>query len=336
MSHSRAPIVSVVLPFFNAERALERAVLSILNQTYSSLELILVNNNSSDKSLSIAQQLAETDLRIVLVAEIQIGVSYAANKGNALAKGKYIARMDADDFSHPTRIEKQVQLLNEKPEIGVASCLVNHVGHHENTRGLSKFVDWANELILPIQIELNRFIEAPFINPTVMFRKELLKEHGEFIHGDFPEDYELWLRWISKGVKIQKVPEILFDWYDSDTRLTRTDNRYSIDAFYRTKTQYLSKWLTETKNATIWVWGAGRVSRKRASFLAEMGISIQGYIDVKSRSFEDNQCINFKEFNWESKTFVLSYVANWGAREKIREFLISKGKVEGIDFILVA
>ena len=336
MTDPQYPKVSVVLPFFNAEKTLERAVRSVLNQTFSDFELILVNNNSTDESLNIAWLLSAEDERIKLLSEPRQGVTFAANTGNEAAIGEYIARMDADDVSHPERLEKQVELLDKNLEVGVASCLVQHIGHHELTGGLAKFVDWSNSLQTSEEIRFNCFIEAPVINPTVLYRRELLKRYGGYIHGDFPEDYEMWLRWISNGVNIKKVPEVLFDWYDSDSRLTRTDKRYSTDAFYRTKTEYLVKWLKKNDHPYVWVWGAGRITRQRTDLLKKKGIWIEGYIDVKERELKDACCIPFDHFNWEAPAFILSYVANWGARDEIRNYLVSKGKTEGIDFILVA
>lgn len=190
MNEHLHPRVSVVLPYFNAEHTIERAVRSILEQTFCNFELILVNNHSTDQSANIAWLLASEDSRIKLMAEPKQGVSYAANTGNIAAKSEYIARMDADDVSHPTRLEKQVQLLDSQAEIGVASCLVNHLAHHDKTKGLEKFVNWCNDLQNPEDISLNRFIEAPVINPTVLFRRELPDLFGAFRHGNFPEDYE--------------------------------------------------------------------------------------------------------------------------------------------------
>lgn len=330
------PKVSIVMPYFNAQETLERAVNSILHQTYSNFELLLVNNNSSDNSPQIATRMASTDQRIRILNETVQGVVFAANKGNSAAKGQYIARMDADDVSLPARIEKQVMLLDSKPEIGVASCLAEHLGHHQKTDGINQYVDWVNSLRMPHEIELNRFVEMPLINPTTMFRRDLIGQFGGFLHGNFPEDYELWLRWMNYGVKIEKVPEVLFQWHDSDTRLTRTDPRYSIDAFYQTKAAYLSKWLLSQNHQHVWVWGAGRVTRKRVDFLAQTGILIEGYIDIKKREFDETCCISFNDFDWQAPSFILSYVGNRGAREKIRQFLFAKGKIEGSDFLMVA
>jgi glycosyltransferase involved in cell wall biosynthesis len=328
--------VSVVMPFYNAGATIARAIQSILDQTYSNFELILVDNNSTDNSIGIAREFAEKDRRIVLLHEPRQGVTYAANTGNNAARGEYIARMDADDVSLPKRLCKQVLFLDEHPPVGVVSCFVEHVGHHKSTVGIEKYVNWANSLDTPEKISLNRFVEMPLINPTVMFRRELLQQHGGYIHGDFPEDYEMWLRWMGRGVKLAKVPEVLFRWYDSDTRLTRSDVRYSTDAFYRTKAGHLADWLMMNDHPYIWVWGAGRKTRKRVKYLMEKGIFVEGYIDVKPRFLEDTCCIYYEEFNWEAPAFILSFVGNHGARDKIRNYLLLKGKVEGRDFLMMA
>ncbi len=330
------PTVSIVIPFYNAQKTLERAVRSILDQTYADFELILVDNNSTDDSVHIAWFLAANDSRIKLICEKKQGVAYAANAGIATAKGKYIARMDADDISLPLRIEKQVQLLDKNPEIDVASCLVKHIPHHNNTSGIETYIEWVNSLTQAHEIYINRFIEMPVINPTVMYRSILHDKHGVYTHGDFPEDYDLWLRWLCDGVKIKKIPEILFHWYDSDTRLTRSDERYRTEAFYNVKAEYLAQWLIKKQMPYVWIWGAGRKSRQRAQLLEEKGIWIEGYIDVKERNFTDICCIHYEQFNWNAPSFILSYVGNRGARNKIREYLKSKGKTEGENFLLIA
>ena len=95
------PKVSVILPFFNAEQTLNRAIESIANQSYSNFECILIDNNSTDKSNSIAKEWVTKDNRFILTTEEKQGVVFASNKGFEIAQGKYIARMDADDFASP-------------------------------------------------------------------------------------------------------------------------------------------------------------------------------------------------------------------------------------------
>src|SRR2546425_6870649 len=102
-----------------------------------------------------------------------------------------------------------------------------------------------------------------------MFRRELLNKHGGYREGDFPEDYELWLRWLDAGVTMAKVPRVLLTWNDAPERLSRTDRRYDVEAFYRCKAFYLARWLKRHVDASrpLLVWGAGRPTRKRAEHL---------------------------------------------------------------------
>ena len=111
--------ISVLLPFRNAAITLDAAVASIAIQSYVAWELLLINNASADESPAIARRWAEHDPRITLLHEPRIGIAHALNTGLACATGSYIARMDADDVSHPERIAKQAAYLDAHPEIGV-------------------------------------------------------------------------------------------------------------------------------------------------------------------------------------------------------------------------
>ena len=135
-----------------------------------------------------------------------------------------------------------------------------------------------------------------------------------------------------------KVPDVVLDWYDYPQRLTRTDDRYTTDAFYRIKTHYLADWLQQHNPfyPKIVVWGAGRKSRQRARLLEEKGIKIDAYIDVVRDKTQEHPCIFYQDIAPPGQYFVVSYVGNRGQREKIRDFLISRGYQEGMHFILAA
>jgi hypothetical protein len=107
-----------------------------------------------------------------------------------------------------------------------------------------------------------------------MFRRVLLQEHGGYASGDFPEDYELWLRWMDAGVQFGKVDAELLLWSDAPTRLSRNDPRYRPKAFYRIKCVYLARWLKRHAEPSreIWLWGADG-SHGSASALEAEGIS---------------------------------------------------------------
>lgn len=326
-------IVSVVLPFRNAESTLGSAIQSILDQTFEEFELILVNNASTDNSVEVVHSIK--DPRIRLVNEPKVGVVHAANRGLKEAKGDYIARMDADDWSAPTRLKRQVELLVHKPEIGLVSGIVENLG--EPTAGFKQYLDWVNQVRSPEQIFLNQFVEYPIVNPSIMFRRDLINRFGDYKCGDFPEDYEFFLRLSTGGVRMQKVNEVVLKWNDLPCRLTRTHPSYSEEAFNKIKSNYLASWLKKNNqfDPQIWVWGAGKQARKRSSELESHGIQILGYIDVsrKERS-GDLPVIHFDDLPDLPDRFIVSYVSNWGARDEIKAYLKGRNWREGMDFIL--
>lgn len=336
------PIVSVVMPVRNAMRTIERAVSSIRRQTLPGWEMIAVDDGSQDATALLLDKAARTDSRIRVVRIPHGGITAALNEGISLANGRFIARMDADDISSPERLESQVRFLDAHMEVGVAGSLVAFGGDRRESAGFALHVDWLNTLVSHTQILLNRFVESPFAHPSVMFRHDLVAKHGGYLHGDFPEDYELWLRWLDAGVVMAKVPRVLLTWTDSATRLSRTNPRYRPAAFYRCKAAYLSRWLRGhvDDNRKILIWGAGRPTRQRADFLTAHGIEIEGYIDIdprkQGRVLRGRRIIAPDDLPPPEEVFVLGYVSKRGARDLIRRSLVAKRFVEGQDFLMAA
>lgn len=332
------PDVSVILPFYNADTTLSRAIESIASQSLRSFECILINNNSTDNSVEIAQNITVNDKRFFLIHEENQGVMFASNTGSKRARCKFVARMDADDRAYPNRLKLQADFLDANPDYGAVSGMVKHVSHSENTKGFARYVDWVNSVKTYGEILNSQFIESPIVNPSAMWRKEVAEKHGMFQHGDFPEDYEMWLRWLSEGVKIEKLNDTILDWYDSDTRITRTQSIYSDSAFYRIKTKYLAKWLEKNNpfHPRIAVWGASRISRRRARLLIQYGIEIECYIDIKKSRQLNQQVIYYNEIPSPDKMFILTYIKQMNARDEIQDFLHSRGYEEGMNYLLIS
>jgi len=206
--------------------------------------------------------------------------------------------------------------------------------------GYQAYVRWQNQLISPAEVADNIYVESPFAAPSVMLRRAVFDHVGRYAAGPFPEDYELWLRWLSAGVQMSKVSRELLRWNDAPARLSRNDKRYGTDAFYRCKALYLGRWLQTNVDSSrpIIVWGAGRPTRKRAEYLLEHGIEIRAYIDIdpekQGRSLSERPVLSPSEIPEDA--FVLAYVANRGARDLIRGQLQSGGRAEGQDFLMAA
>ena len=336
------PSISVVLPAYNAAATLFRAVDSIRAQTFRDWELIVVDDGSTDGTGEWLDSIARTEPRLRVLRRPHAGIVAALNAGLAAARGEFIARMDADDVSHPERLDEQSALFARRPELGLAGTLVEFGGCRERAAGYALHVDWLNRLVEPGEIALNRFVESPFAHPSVMFRRGLVEQWGGYREGGFPEDYELWLRWLDAGVETAKAPRVLLTWNDPPGRLSRNDPRYDADAFYRCKAFYLARWLKAhvPTGRRLLVWGAGRPTRKRAEYLAAHGVRIDGYVDVDprktGRSLGGRPVMATEELPAPEAVFVLGCVAVRGARELIRNHLCGRGFREGRDFMMTA
>ena len=183
------PMVSVLLSVYNGEKYLDEAIESILNQTYQDFEFIIINDGSTDKSLEIIEKYKKEDNRIVVISRENKGLIYSLNEGISQAKGKYIARMDADDISLATRFEEQVKFMEKNLDIGICGTAVIGFGEgiKENTWKLST----ADKTI-----KTGLLFSSCFAHPTVMIRRKLILEKKLYydkriLHA---EDFELWTR----------------------------------------------------------------------------------------------------------------------------------------------
>jgi glycosyltransferase involved in cell wall biosynthesis len=301
-----------------------------------------VDDGSTDGTGQILRAWTAREPRLEVVTMEHRGIAAALNTGVAEARGRFIARMDADDEAHPERLSEQRLLLEQDDRLGLVGSLVEFGGDRVNAAGYALHVDWMNALVTPQEISLNRFVESPFAHPSVMFRRELVERYGGYRQGDFPEDYELWLRWLEAGVVMTKAPRVLLTWHDAADRLSRRDARYALEAFYRCKAAFLARWLERqgALSRRLLVWGAGRPTRRRAEHLVTQGVAISGYIDIdprkKGRCLAGRSVIGPERLPPPEEAFVLGYVAKRGARELARADLRSRGYVEGRDFIMAA
>ena len=338
---NETPLVSVVMPAFNAAETIARAVRSVLAQTYRDFELIVVDDGSTDETAAEVRAAANGDLRVRVLGFPHSGIVSALNAGIAAARGELIARMDADDEMDPRRLEAQVALLAERPDIGVVGCLVEFGGDRDEAVGYALHVDWLNSLCEPDEIALHRFVESPVAHPSVTFRRVLVDRLGGYVDSDEPEDYELWLRWMDAGVRFAKVPEVLLRWNDSPTRLSRTSVRCAREAFYTCKTRYLARFVRRQAGPRgVWLWGAGRKTRKRFAALESEGIALAGYIDIDpdkiGRRVGGRPVRSPDDLPQPDEAFVIGGVGVRGAREDIRARLEAHGFRLGADFVPAA
>ena len=335
------PTVSVLLPVRDAGPYLEACLESLERQTLTDLEVVAVDDGSSDGSAERLDSWAARGTWLRVLHQPPEGLVAALNRGLAACRGSLVARMDADDISHPRRLELQAALLVARPDVGVVSCLVRHYPRAGVGEGSTRYEDWLNGLRTHEQMARERFVESPLAHPSATVRREVLVAAGGYRDCRWPEDYDLWLRLFEAGVRFAKVERPLHFWREHGERLTRRDLRYSTAAFLRCKAHHLAVGPLSGGRPVV-VWGAGQTGRRLARQLLDGGVEITAFIDIDPRKV--GGVAQSRPVLAPAKlpdllgqdAVVLAAVASRGARELIRARLEEIGLEEGTGFWCVA
>lgn len=203
------PCISVIMPVFNSEKYLEVAIDSIIAQSFTDYELIIIDDNSTDASRTIIEKYALSDSRVKVFKNIyNKGVAGALNTGLKFAVGKYIARADSDDINRPYRLKLQFEYLEQHPNvylIGGGYAVFNKQGHRIN----------AIHPTSSLEIEWRFISDTFFCHPTVMFRREVFEKIGNYVQVE-AEDFEYFSR-VVKIFKCSNLSEILIDYREHET-----------------------------------------------------------------------------------------------------------------------
>lgn len=202
-----APLVSVVIPTYNRARIIRKALDTALAQTYENIEIIVVDDGSTDDTETALADYAD---KIRYIKQSNQGASAARNHGIREARGKYIAFLDSDDQWLPHKLERQVALMESQPDLSFVACLST-----VEKRSYAGYEDHATQFI--------RFIIQPFTQNMTRYvvRRDCFEKHGYFdpsIQG--PEDWELWLRLLKSGCRFGYVPEPLMIYVTSDDSIS--------------------------------------------------------------------------------------------------------------------
>ncbi|MFN4278861.1 glycosyltransferase family 2 protein [Thermosynechococcus sp.] len=199
---SQNPLISVILPVFNSAQYISASVQSIINQSFNRLEIIIIDDGSSDHSFEILSAYAKNDSRIHLISRDNRGLIYTLNEAIQAARGEYIARMDSDDISICNRLEKQLNFLQDH-QLDICGTFVRLIGA---ATGNWKY---------PVShkgCEVELLFGVPFAHPSVMGRSKVFKELRYSFDWPLVEDYDLWQRGWAAGFKMGNVPEVLLQY----------------------------------------------------------------------------------------------------------------------------
>ncbi len=342
--------VSVLLPVRDAEQWLAEAVESVLAQSERSLELIAVEDGGKDDCAAMLRDYARRDRRVRVLAtqSDDHGIVAALNMALAAARAPYVARMDADDRMHPSRLAMQIAALDGDPALFGVACRTSAFPDEDLRDGMREYLAWQNGLVAPEELARDRFIESPVVHPSVTMRTEVLRERlGGWRDRGWPEDWDLFLRAFESGLRLRRLTEPLFEWRQHAAQATRNDLRYSEAALLAARAHFLARHLRREvgDRRPLWILGAGPVGKHLVKALAREGIEIAGLADVDPRKIggvvRDGSrswpVMKHSELNGMlPRPFAVSAVAGGAARCRIRGEMARWGWSESTDFVVAA
>lgn len=333
------PRVAVLLPARDAARTVRAAAVSILRQSFDDLALVAVDDGSTDGTPEILARLAERDRRVTVLRGPGEGIARALSRGLPLCDAEIVARMDADDVAWPRRLERQVEALAEYPSLAAVGSRVRLLPRRRVAEGMRRYVAWLGGLVTPRLVLRDLLVESPLVHPAAAIRADALRAAGGWRDGDFPEDYDLWLRLSGAGGGLANLPEVLLDWRESEGRLTRRDPRYAISRHMALKAAFLAEGPLAGRREVA-LWGAGETGRAFAAALSAAGIGVGLFVEVDrkkiGRRVRGAEVVSHEQVERARGLPLLVAVGAPGARDLIRAELARRGFVELRDFRCVA
>lgn len=272
------PLVSVLLPARDAGGTVAASLRSVERQRFTDWECIVVDDGSADDTAARARAFAAADSRFVVVATPARGLVAALNAGLERCRGALVARMDADDVMHRDRLQAQVDALAGAPELFAVGTHVRIFPRAQLAAGWRSYERWLNGIDSAARVHAEAFVECPVVHPTLMLRRERLVELG-YRDAGWPEDYDLVLRALARGLGIGVVPRRLLAWRDGPGRLSRTGDAYAIPRFTAIKAAFLSEGFLATTDRYV-LWGYGGTGRVLHRALAGHGKRATHVIEV--------------------------------------------------------
>lgn len=333
------PRVTILMPCRDAAAWLPEAIASLEAQTFRDYEVVAVDDGSRDDTPDILGTWARRDGRVHVLRSGGTGLVAALELGLDAARGEIVARMDADDIAAPERLERQLALLDEHPDVAACGTGVRYFPRDRVRGGARRYERWINALVTPGEISRDIFVECPIAHPTLMVRRSVLLAVGGYRDMGWPEDYDLVLRLWAAGHRMAKVPDVLLHWRERGERTSRTDPRYSPESFRRCKVHFLRRTLLRGRTGAI-VWGAGPVGKAFSRELRRQGTPVLAFVDMDPRKIgqiiHDAPVIEPEAVDRFEGALILAAVGKPGGRAEIREELWARGLVEGVDFCAIA
>lgn len=294
---SKAKLVSVIMPVYNAQEYLRDAIESMVDQTYKNIELIIINDGSTDSSESIIKEYAEEYPQIIAVSRENRGLIKTLNEEIEMAKGEYIVRMDADDISKIRRIEKQVEFMEEHPDVMMSGCyfeiLAEKTATPERLEATYKLQDKINSYDNDMQQDL--FMGYTILHATWIIRRELLNNIGVYSEQySHCEDGELLFRVLANNYKIGVVKERLYQYRIYEASKAGQDSHSNVkDDTMNYRLDFLVSKFGEEFSKKYAIWGYSDSGRNTQVEMQKRfpNAEFVGYIDSFAEAEKEDDVI---------------------------------------------
>jgi hypothetical protein len=335
---SAAPLFSVLLPARDAASTLDAALRSVLRQTERDFECVVVDDGSRDETARVARSFADRDARFRVLSLPTGGLVAALAAGLAACRGRFVARMDADDWMHRRRLEQQRAAFAADPALDACGTHVRLFPRAALGAGYRAYERWLASIDSPERVRREAFVECPVAHPTLAIRRALLVEVGYRDRG-WPEDYDLVLRLLQAGHRIGVVPRRLLGWRVGSARLSRTHPAYSNASFTACRAHFLAQgFLAAHDRYGVWGYGGtGKALRralaahgKRPAYVVELHPGRIGEI------IHGAPVIRPEALRAQPRLPLVVSVAGEVARAEIRAELAKLGLRELADFVCAA
>lgn len=308
-----------------------RALASTLRSRGVAFDVVVVDHGS------VSPIVVDDERVTVVVIGRDVSFADALNAGVAVADSDIIARMDADDIMHPDRLRLQVQALGDDDSLSVVSSRIAIRPRHSTM--MSGYAMWQNSVLTVDDHRRERFVEQPVCNPATTLRRTAFDDVGGYVDGDFPEDYDLFLRLLGRGHRFIKLPVVHHGWRQHADQLTRA-HRTDRDTLARLKARHLVADFGLVGRAVI-VLGAGKEGRRVSRALRGAGAAPMAFVDVDpSKVGRVTHDVAVHGAGWlaarPAGAFVVGAVGTSGARGAVRAQCVNVGLREDKDFVVVA
>ncbi len=277
-------LVSIVMAVYNGEKHLNESINSLLSQTYSNIEIIIVDDGSTDETQSILNKLKDKRIKVIHLKE-NSGAAHALNRGIKNAKGSWIAINDADDISYPNRIEEQVNYLKENPDLVGIGTLVEFISESPklSKKDLKIGQSRKNYFCTREQIREQMIYGSPVIHSSMLFSKDIFWEVGGYnSEYKISYDHDLWLKFLEKG-DVEKVPKILLKYRINEDSLAHRDYSVTTNEIQLTSSKAIYRLVKQNgqNNPKVIIAGLSKICENYQAFISPLsGLAVDGVIDI--------------------------------------------------------